>query len=129
MLAKGEFDVTIEPVGSDAIDVGRMTLRKSFRGDLEGSSVGQMLSHRSAVEGSAGYVALERVSATLDGRSGSFVLIHLGTMSQATIEQQIPVVPDSADGELTGLKGRMEIFQVDGQHTYRLEYELPNATS
>ena len=102
-----------------------MSLDKKFQGDLVAVSQGEMLSFRSSVQGSAGYVAMETVTGTLHGRNGSFVLQHSSTMTRGVPEQSITVVPDSGTGELTGLTGRLLITIVEGQHSYRFDYTLP----
>ncbi|HEX8152246.1 MAG TPA: DUF3224 domain-containing protein [Thermoanaerobaculia bacterium] len=128
MTATGEFDVKLAPQpasdkGQEAA-LGRMSLDKQFRGGLEATSVGEMLMVRTPTEGSAGYVALERVTGKLDGRSGSFVLQHNGIMNRNTPALTITVVPDSGTGELEGLNGSMTIEITGGKHFYRFEYEL-----
>jgi hypothetical protein len=129
MQASGTFDVKITPQaatpGFEASQVGRMTLDKQFHGDLSGASLGEMLAMRTAVEGSAGYVAMEKVTGTLGGRSGSFALQHSGTMTRGAKALTLTVVPDSGTGELLGLTGSMTIDIVDGQHKYAMQYELP----
>jgi len=125
--ATGTFEIELTPQAPDEGDdsgVGRMRLDKTFHGDLEGTSLGQMLAFRSPVEGSAGYVAIERVEGTLHGRRGSFVLQHRGVMAHGEQELRITVVPDSAGGELAGLAGSMDIEIADGRHSYRFEYTL-----
>jgi hypothetical protein len=107
-----------------------MTIDKQFHGDLEATSKGQMLTASTDVKGSAGYVALERVSGTLrtpDGvRSGTFALIHRGTLTRGAPELNVTVVPDSGTGQLTGLTGKMNIIiAADGKHSYDFEYTLP----
>jgi hypothetical protein len=104
-----------------------MSIEKLFRGDLEGSSRGEMLSAGTAVKGSAGYVAIERVSGTLQGRSGTFVLQHSATMRRGIPQLSITVVPDSGTGELAGLAGRMTIEIADGAHSYEFEYMIDEA--
>ena len=101
-----------------------MTIDKQFHGDLEGSSKGQMLAVQGDVKGSAGYVAMERVSGTLAGRNGTFALQHTGTMTRSTPELSVTVVPDSGTGELAGISGRMTINIADGKHSYEFEYTL-----
>jgi hypothetical protein len=126
--ASGTFEVKLNPqpsednVGDPAI--GRMSIDKQFFGDLEGTSKGQMLATHTAAEGSAGYVAIERVSGTLHGRSGTFALQHNGVMSRGDGQLTINVVPDSGTGELEGLGGKMTIHIVDGRHAYEFEYTL-----
>jgi hypothetical protein len=101
-----------------------MSLDKQFRGELEASSQGEMLSAGTSVKGSAGYVAMERVTGTLQGRGGSFILQHSGTMTRGTPQLSITVVPDSGTGELAGLAGRMAIEIADGMHSYDFEYTI-----
>ena len=113
---------------SDAADgntLERRTLDKRFHGDLDAGSRGEMLSAGTAVKGSAGYVAMERVTGTLHGRSGTFVLQHTATMDRGAPSLSITVVPDSGTGELAGLTGHMNIRIEGGQHSYDFEYELP----
>jgi hypothetical protein len=104
-----------------------MWLDKQFHGDLEGTSRGQMLTAMTDVKGSAGYVAVERVSGTLRGRAGTFALQHNGTMTRGAPSLTITVVPDSGTDELAGLSGRMTIILTDGKHSYELEYALDAA--
>jgi Protein of unknown function (DUF3224) len=127
--AKGTFEVTLAPQGegdnADGTMLGRMSLDKRFTGDLAGTGQGQMLTAMTAVAGSAGYVAIERVTGTLHGRTGSFVLQHTGTMNRGTPQLAITVVPDSGTGALAGIAGTFVIDIVDGKHYYRFEYTLP----
>jgi len=109
-------------IGDDDGSVGRFSLDKTFRGDLEGTSLGHMLGHRTSVDGSAGYVALERVEGALNGRLGSFVLQHSGTMNRGALVLNVTVVPDSGTDDLAGLRGSMSIDVVDGRHEYEFEY-------
>jgi len=104
-----------------------MSIDKQFHGDLEGTSKGQMLAVSSEVKGSAGYVAMERITATLQGRRGSFALQHSGTMTRGTPQLTVTVVPDSGTDQLVGLSGKMKINIVDGKHFYEFDYTLaPN---
>jgi hypothetical protein len=121
---RGTFDVKLTPQPDDS-PVGRMTLDKRFHGDLDATSVGQMLAIRSVVEGSAGYVAMEVVTGTLQGRVGSFALQHSGTMDRGAPSLSITVVPDSGTGELVGLIGKMNIVIAEGKHFYEFDYALP----
>jgi hypothetical protein len=121
--AKGTFEVKLTP--QEAADaLARMSIDKQFHGDLEGTSKGDMLTAGTGVKGSAGYVAIEKVSATLHGRSGTFILQHSGTMTRGTPQLAITVVPDSGTGQLTGLTGKMAIEITDGKHFYDFEYTL-----
>jgi hypothetical protein len=126
--ARGTFEVKITPqpaqdgVGDPGIV--RMALDKQFHGDLDAIGKGQMLAAGTDVSGSAGYVALDRVSGTLHGRSGTFALQHSGTMERGTPQLSITVIPDSGTGELLGLAGTLAITITDGQHFYDFEYTL-----
>jgi hypothetical protein len=126
--ATGTFEVKVLPLpGDGSVDTGafaRLSLDKRFSGDLDGTSKGQMVAAHTAVEGSAAYVALERVSGTLNGRMGTFILQHNGTMSHGAQEMRITVVPDSGTGELTGLAGTMKIIIDAGKHSYEFEYTI-----
>jgi hypothetical protein len=127
--ATGTFDVKLTPVPFDdkAADatLGRMLIDKQFHGDLEATSRGQMLSAGTGGKGSSGgYVAIERVSGKLNGREGTFVLQHNGTMTRGTPQLSITVVPDSGTGQLEGLAGTMTIKIDNGKHSYDFEYTL-----
>jgi len=126
MQASGTFEVKLTPQDDKSEDStrGRMLINKKFYGDLEAISEGQMLTAITSVKDSAGYVAIEWVSGTLQGRKGSFVLQHSGTMTRGAPEQTVTVVPDSGADELTGLTGRMTIRIADGKHYYEFEYTL-----
>lgn len=124
--ATGPFDVKMTPASAADAAVGRFTLDKKYHGDLEGSGSGEMLTALTAVKGSAGYVAIEKVTGTLAGRSGTFQLQHAGTMNRGASSLSISVVPDSGTGELAGLTGKMSIsIAADGAHYYTLDYSLP----
>jgi hypothetical protein len=125
--ATGAFDVKLTAQQEAAeMPVGRMMIDKQFHGELEATSNGQMLmASSSSVQGSAGYVAIEKVTGTLNGRRGSFYLQHSGTMTRGAGELTITVIPDSGTDELTGLKGRMNIIIENGKHSYNFEYTLP----
>ncbi len=129
MKISGEFEVNLGPLdphaeGTDGIALGRMSLDKKFKGDLEATSKGEMLTAMTSVKSSAGYVAIEQVSGKLSGRQGSFVLQHFGTMNRGDDRLVLEVVPDSGAGELIGLAGEMTINIENGQHSYELEFEL-----
>jgi hypothetical protein len=123
----GTFEVKVTPQAGDASidgDIGRMSLDKQFHGDLEATSKGLMLAAMSSVKGSGGYVAMERVTGTLKGRNGSFVLQHIGTMTRGVPQMTVTVVPDSGTGQLAGLAGTMTIKIADGKHSYDFDYTL-----
>ncbi|HET6976727.1 MAG TPA: DUF3224 domain-containing protein [Pyrinomonadaceae bacterium] len=124
--ASGTFEVKLNPQdeGPDA-PIGRMTIDKQFQGDLAGTSKGQMvMASSSTVKGSAGYVAIEKVTGTLNSRSGSFYLQHNGTMTRGAGELTIHVIPDTGTDELEGLSGKMNIIIADGKHSYEFDYDL-----
>ena len=126
--AKGTFEVEMKPQGpqdkAEGATLARMSIDKTFHGDLEAVGKGEMLSAMTDVRGSAGYVAIERVTGTLHGRAGAFVLQHTGTMTRGAQQLVVNVVPDSATGQLAGLTGTMTIDIVDGQHFYDFAYTL-----
>jgi hypothetical protein len=128
--AIGTFEVKIDPQPADekggGAAIGRMLLDKQFHGDLEATSKGTMLAAGTGAKNSSGgYVALEIVTGTLKGRTGTFVLEHSATMNRGVPQLSVTVVPDSGTGKLTGLAGKMNITIVDGKHSYNLEYTLP----
>ena len=123
--AHGTFEVDLRPIGGNDGPIAVMSINKTFAGDLHGSSVGQMLAFRTPVQGSAGYVAMERVTATLAGRQGGFTLQHNGRMTRGRPELSGVVVPDSGSEGLLGLSGTLEITISEGRHDYPLVYSLP----
>jgi hypothetical protein len=129
MRAIGQFIVDLQPLepfanGSGGVRIERLSITKSFSGDLEADSVGEMLSVRTNTADSAGYVALEQVEGTLEGRAGSFVLQHFGIINRGTQRLVLQVVPDSGTGELEGLSGEMTIRVAKEKHFYEFEYSL-----
>jgi len=128
--ATGPFDVKVTHQDDNSADplLARMTLDKHYHGDLEATGQGQMLTAGTAVKGSGAYVAIEKVTGTLKGRTGSFVLQHTGTMTQNIPQLTITVVPDSGTGQLEGIAGKMTItIAPGGKHSYDFEYTLPAA--
>jgi hypothetical protein len=128
--ASGMFDVKLTPLtenGNDP-DLSIFSFDKQFHGDLEATSKGQMLAVGNGAKGSSGgYVAIEKVTGRLRGRTGSFALQHSGTMTQGTPQLSITVVPGSGTGQLVGLAGTMTIKIADGKHSYQFDYTLPEA--
>ena len=126
--AVGTFDVTLKAlateVKSDAGMFGRMSVDKLYHGDLEGAGTGEMLTAGTAVKDSAAYVAIERFTGTLKGRSGTFALQHVGTMARGAQQLSITVVPDSGTGQLAGLSGRLDVVVADGKHSYIFDYTI-----
>ncbi|HUL33944.1 MAG TPA: DUF3224 domain-containing protein [Candidatus Eisenbacteria bacterium] len=127
--ATGTFDVKLAPLDSsvkaEENPIARYSLDKSYHGDLNATSQGEMLSGGTPTKGSGGYVAMERVSGTLHGRKGTFLLQHDGTMQNNDYHLNVIVVPGSGTGELTGLSGTLQIIIKDGRHSYDLSYILP----
>jgi hypothetical protein len=128
MHASGTFDVkmTAQPAEANVGDasIGRMALDKRYHGELDATGVGQMLATGTAVPGSAGYVAMERVRGTLGGRRGAFNLQHNGSMQRGAPSLSVSVIADSGTDELAGLAGTLEIVIKDGKHYYEFEYTL-----
>ena len=127
MTARGTFEVKMTPQPQDDGAGGgfdRLFGDKQFHGELDAVSKGQMLAARTAVEGSSGYVALELVTGKLNGRRGSFVLQHKGTMSKGVYNMNVTVIPDSGTDELIGIAGTMTIIIEGGKHSYNFEYSL-----
>lgn len=128
MTIRGTFEVRMIPQPADhesANPIGRLLLEKTYHGDLEATSHGQMLAFRATVDGSAGYVAMEQVTGTLGGRHGSFVLQHGAVMDRGEAPALTAVVvPDSGTEELTGLTGELDLIVEDGKHTYAFRYSL-----
>ncbi|CAM3425573.1 DUF3224 domain-containing protein [Deinococcus saxicola] len=107
-------------------EIGQLRLDKHWSGDLRGQSVVEMLTFMTPVEGSAVYVAIEIVQATLSGRQGGFALFHAGVSERGSQSLTYRVVPDSGSGELLGLRGELTLEIVDKVHHYTLEYTLPS---
>jgi len=129
MIATGEFEVTLQPLdayatGEAETTLGRMSIDKTFQGDLVATSQGEMFSAITPVKGSAGYVAIEQVSGSLQGKQGTFVLQHFGITNAAESRLVVEVVPDSGTGELVSLTGKMTIQNQAGNHTYQFDYSL-----
>jgi hypothetical protein len=104
-----------------------MSIDKQYTGDLKGTGQGEMLSAGTGVKGSAGYVAIEKVTGTLHGREGTFTLQHSATMNRGAPSLSITVVPDSGTGALTGIAGTMLIIIENKQHSYIFDYSLADA--
>ena len=126
--ASGTFDVKLSPLqGHHASEpmLGRMAIDKVLHGDLEATGRGEMLTAGTDVKGSAGYVAVERITGRLHGRTGSFAMQHSGAMSRGAWQTTITVVPDSGTGELAGIAGAFHLSIREGKHFYDLDYTLP----
>jgi hypothetical protein len=126
--ATGSFDVSLKPLPSDGDQgselLGRMSIDKEFRGDLQGSSKGQMLTGGTTIRTSGAYVAIEIVTGSLKGRKGSFLLQHTGIMNRGVSSLVITIVPDSGTDQLEGVKGTMASIIEAGRHSYQLDYTL-----
>ena len=126
--AKGTFEVKMNPHPAyeteEGVQLGRVSIDKTFAGDLDGISHVEMISAITPVKGSAGYVAIERVSGSLHGRTGTFVLQHSGTMTRGKPELMVSVVPDSGTAALEGIAGRFNIEITGGKHFYSFDYTL-----
>jgi len=127
--ATGTFDVKLAPVGNDSTpegpNLGRMSLDKVFKGDIDAVGKGEMITAAGiAVNGSAAYSAVERITGMLHGKKGSFALQHTGIMDRGKPSLTITVVPDSATGELVGLTGKMDIIIEGKEHKYVFEYSM-----
>ena len=128
LRAVGTFEVKLTPQATDTAPegspLGRLTIDKQFHGDLEATSKGEMLTAGTAIKNSAGYVAVERVVGTLQGRKGTFTLQHNATMTRGVGALNIVIVPDSGTGDLTGITGTMSIEIAGGKHSYVFEYSI-----
>ena len=127
--AEGTIDAKTAPVAADDVlagtSIGRFSLVKQYHGDLEGPSKGEMIAAGDLAKGNAGYVAVEQVTGTLNGRSGSFALQHTGTMEGGAYKLTVTVVPGSGTGELAGIAGTLTILIEKGKHSYTFDYTLP----
>ena len=127
--AAGTFDVTVKPIDAYAKDqagLGRMSIDKQYHGDIEATAKGEMLTGMTDIKTSGVYVAVERVTGTVQGKSGSFILHHTGLMTRGEQSLTITVVPDSGTGQLVGLTGKLGItITPDGKHAYTFDYTLP----
>jgi hypothetical protein len=131
MHARGTFEVQLAPQPIDAYTdgatMGRMTIDKQFSGDMIATSKGQMLTGMGNIKGSAAYVAIERVTGTVNGKRGSFVLHHTGVMANGAQSLAIVIAPDSGTDDLTGIAGSMTLVIEGKMHSYDLAYALPAA--
>ena len=126
--ARGPMDVSIEAeppfLEHDDLKLNRNVVHKVFSGDMAGASEAQMIAAVTATPGSAGYVAIEHFTGSVDGKSGSFVLQHSGVMNRGDARLEVTIVPDSGTGNLAGISGALEIHNEKGQHSYVLDYEV-----
>jgi hypothetical protein len=128
--AEGAFEVKTTPLATDdattGTAIGRYALVKQYHGDLEAAGKGEMLGAGEPAKGNAGYVAIEQVTGTLQGRSGSFALQHVGAMDNGSYKLSVYVVPGSGTGELAAIDGTMTITVANGKHSYSFDYTLPS---
>ena len=124
LTAQGTFDVQVAPTSHPPDEsLQSLTLTKTYHGDLEAASRGEMLASGGPPSTSGGYVAMERVTGTLAGRKGSFSAMQLGSMQTGTAPQMtMQIVPGSGTGDLSGLHGTMTIAITGGQHHYTILY-------
>ncbi len=126
--ARGPMDVDMQPeppfLEEHGMTLSRNAVSKTFHGEMAGTSEAQMLAAFTRTPGSAGYVAIEHFTGSVEGRSGSFVLQHSGIMNRGDAQLTVTIVPDSGSGDLTGISGTLDIDNIDGQHTYALTYDL-----
>lgn len=127
-VARGTFDVKIEPVEHSQAGIGRMTITKTWFGDLSGSGVGTMLSAGNPALGAAGYVAVETVTGALSGRRGTFAFQQFGSMHDDSQEMRYEIVPGSGTDDLAGISGTLDLEVVAGEHRYELTYQLEDST-
>src|SRR5579884_509656 len=124
--AQGTFKVDIQPLANaPAQGLSRFSINKKFDGDIKGTSKGEMISGGDPKQGAAGYVAMEVVTGTLMGKTGSFALQHMATMNQNGPKMSVIVVPGSGTGELKGISGEFQIQIANRQHSYAFDYALP----
>jgi hypothetical protein len=131
MHATGPFDVKLVPQPADEKTndplLARMSIDKHYHGELEATGTGEMLTGGDYKTGSAGYVAMEKVTGTLQGRTGTFLMQHSGTLTQGAQQLSITIVPDTGTGQLAGIAGKMDVKITEGKHFYELDYTLPAA--
>ncbi|MEP3518198.1 DUF3224 domain-containing protein [Parasphingorhabdus sp.] len=123
----GAFEVDVKPVSGEGESPARMALNKTFTGDLTGTSTGQMMAGGNEATGARVYVALETITGSLNGKQGSFIVTHRGTMTKDSQDLSIVIVPDSGTDELSGISGTMDIQNVEGKHSYTIDYSLPES--
>lgn len=130
MHVKGEFTVRLTPLEATLGEVdkkkyGRSRIEKEYKGELKAKGLGEMLTVRTSAPNSAGYVAIERIDGSIQGREGSFVVQHIGVFNRGASSLHIEIVPDSGTGDLVSIAGSMAIRNEGSRHYYDLEYSLP----
>jgi Protein of unknown function (DUF3224) len=128
--AAGTFEVKVQPLPEDekvpGLKVARFAFDKQWKGDLEGTSKGEMMATNAGDKGSGGYVAVEQIDGRLSGHTGSFAVVHKGTMEGGSFDLVVEVVPGSGTGQLAGISGRITITIAGGKHSYAMDYALPD---
>ncbi len=125
--ASGTFEVEVKPISGENDTSARMSIAKTFAGDLMGTSTGQMMHGGNPATESRVYVAIETIAGTLNGKKGSFIAVHRGTMTKQGQDLAIIIAPDSGTEALTGISGTMDIQVEDGKHSYTISYNLPES--
>ena len=130
MHVKGEFSIKLTPLDATlgAVDkpkYGRSRIEKEYKGELKATGLGEMLTVRTSAPNSAGYVAVERIEGSIQGREGSFVVQHIGVFNRGASSLRIDIVPDSGTGDLVSIAGTLSIRNEGSRHYYDLEYSLP----
>ena len=123
MSATGKFEINMAPQEDEDAPAGRLVINKQYSGGLAGNGIGQMISKRTE-NGVAVYYAIEEFEGSLDGKTGSFTLVHSGFMSAQTQSLEVLILEGSGSGELVSISGSLKIIQEDGEHLYVLDYEL-----
>ena len=123
MTAEGSFEIDLEPQSDPTAPMGRMLISKTYGGNIEARGTGQMLSKRTD-NGVAVYCAIEEVVGSVDGKTGTFTLLHNGYMSSERQSLEIQIVEGTGTGELTNIQGTLEISQSESGHSYELNYSL-----
>jgi Protein of unknown function (DUF3224) len=118
--ATGRIDVkTYEPQPYEEVDDGpnlvQIHVTETFSGDIEGEGVVRFLQAVRTDE-SASFVGIERVTGSIDGRQGSFLLQDAGTLEGQAVKGDWFVIPGSGTGDLTGLRGEGGFSAQLGQH-------------
>lgn len=121
--AEGKFDVVVAAQQDADTPAGRMIIKKSYEGAMQGSGVGQMISKRTQ-NGNAAYYAIEEFSGVVDGKQGAFTLLHNGRMSSSNSSLVVTILEGSGSGELATISGSLMITETAGLHAYQLIYKL-----
>lgn len=104
-----DWDETVYEDPAEGPKLTRITIRKRYRGAIEGSGVVEVLTAQGAA--GSGYVASERIEGTLDGRQGTFVIQHGGLAERTNQSSYGNIVPASGTGALTDISGHAKEVQ------------------